>query len=352
MFDNTKKFLKEQKTNIIITILGGLIPLLLSGIRYVFKGQSFKYLTNIGNWEIGTRTNFIIQSLFILITLYVLIQVQRFVMHDLDNSEEQIRQYIKKNCGLKIFDRNKTINSAFRTVRITAYQFFYAWIAVWLMWLVYYGGGALLSIPFEKVNTWYCNQNGLTIYQHVFDFLNSTAMFAIYIILTNVTVNYKERTNNDYTYLESLLAWVVLFIIFIAGIIIESCDPTHLIARIMPFYVSAISTITFVLVLGKMNSTYLKVPSFFMFVLYIYAIIQLYIPFDNEDISIDGYEWFIPFIRGIVPYITLLGKIVLMLMICWIAVQRRFLFFVIHRSTTIDRTDELLSELNKENVSF
>ena len=351
MFDNTKNFLEKQKTNIIITILGGLVPLLLNGIGYAFKSQSIAYLMNIDNWKIGTQTNFIIQSFFILITLYVLIQVQRYVMHDLNNSEEQIKQYIKKNCGLKIYDRNKTINSAFRTVKVTTYQFFYAWIAVWLMWLIYYGGGLLLSVSLEESYTWYCYPDVLAIYQQIFDFLNSTAMFAIYIILTNVTVNYKERTNNDYTYLESLLAWVVFFIIFIAGIIIEACAPSYLITMIMPFYVGVISTITFVLVLGKINSTYLKVPSFFMLVLYIYAIIQLYIPF-SKDILTEEYKWFSFFINGIVPYITLFGKIVLMLMICWIAVQRRFLFFVIHRSTTIDRTDELLSELNKENVSF
>lgn len=350
MFDNTRTFIRKQKTNIIITVLGSLLPLLFNGIFVVLKGNSIKYLLDINNWRIGTRTNFIIQSLFILITLYVLIQVQRYVLHDLKKSEEQIKQYIRKNCGIKIFDHKETINTAFRTVQLTVSQFFYAWEAVWLMWFIYYGGGVLLSIAFENVNNCCCHPNVLTIYQHIFDFLNSTAMFAIYIILTNVTVNYRKRTNNDYTRLESLLAWVVFFIIFIAGIIIEVCLPIHLIAKIMPFYVSIISTVTFVLVLGRINSSYLNVPSFFMLVLYIYAIIQLYIPF--KDFSVGCNVWFSPFVKGILPYLTLIGKVFLMLMICWIAVQRRFLFFVIHRSTTIDRIDDLLSELNKESVSF
>ena len=41
-----------------------------------------------------------------------------------------------------------------------------------------------------------------------------------------------------------------------------------------------------------------------------------------------------------------------MLTICWISVQRRFIFYVIHKRTTIDRAEELLIELNKEKVGF
>ena len=351
MFNNTKVFFKKQKANIIITLLGGLIPLFISGIFEVIKANSLSYLLDINHWKISPQTNFVFQSLFILLTLYVFIQVRRFVITDIKESKEQIKQYIKKNCGLKIYDREQTPESAFQTVQITVSQFFYAWLAVWLMWLIYYGGELFI---FSLKSTWTLVDVDMlmTTYQHIFDFLNSTAMFAIYIVLTSVTANRKKRTDNDNIYLESILVWVVLFIIFMAGIIIENVDQNHLLAQIMPFYVSIISTITFVLVLGKMNSTYLKVPPFFMLVLYIYAIIQLYIPFGNKGYLEIRDFWFQSFVIFILPYITLFGKIVLMLTICWIAVQRRFLFFVIHRSTTIDRTDELLSELNKENVSF
>lgn len=356
MFENFRLFFREQKANIIVTILGGLVPLFVGGIISAFDSKNptntiTKIICDKEFWKITPRENFVLQSIFILITLYVLIKVRKFVVNDLEGAEEQVKQYIKKNCGLKIFDHNSTINSAYRTVQGTVSQFFRAWLAVWLMWLIYYGGGLFFSsleTSSKCVGYFWLT----TTFQHIFDFLNSTALFAIYIILTSVTVNRKERTDNDNSILESVLVWVVLFIVFMAGIIIENFDHNHLMAEIMPFYVSAISTVTFVLVLGKMNSTYLKLPPFFMFVLYIYAIIQLYIPFNNEKFRLTGNLWFQPFIIFVLPYITLLGKIVLMLSICWIAVQRRFLFFVIHRSTTIDRTDELLSELNKENVSF
>lgn len=355
MIEKFRLFFREQKANILVTILGGLVPLFVGGIISAFGSEKptnaiAKSICDEDFWKITPRENFVLQSIFILITLYVLIQVRKFVIGDLESSEEQIKQYIKKNCGLKIFDQNSTIDYAYRTVQGTVSQFFRAWLAVWLMWLIYYGGGLFFSSlgTDSRCGGFFW----LTTFQHIFDFLNSTALFAIYIILTSVTVNRKKRTNNDNSILESVLVWVVLFIIFMAGIIIENVDQNHLLAQIMPFYVSIISTITFVLVLGKMNSTYLKVPPFFMLVLYIYAIIQLYIPFSNKDYLEIRDFWFQSFIIFILPYITLFGKIVLMLTICWIAVQRRFLFFVIHRSTTIDRTDELLSELNKENVSF
>ena len=353
MIEKFRLFFREQKANILVTILGGLVPLFVGGIISAFGSEQptnaiAKIFCDKEFWKISPRENFVLQSIFILITLYVLIQVRKFVIGDLESSEEQIKQYIKKNCGLKIFDQNSTINYAYRTVQGTVSQFFCAWLAVWLMWLIYYGGGLFFSSlgTDSRCGGFFW----LTTFQHIFDFLNSTALFAIYIILTSVTVNRKKRTNNDNSILESVLVWVVLFIVFMAGIIIENFEHNHLMAEIMPFYVSTISTVTFVLVLGKMNSTYLQIPPFFMFVLYLYALIQLYIPF--RDLCVVGNCWFNNFIEYVLPYLTLFGKFILMLTICWIAVQRRFLFFVIHRSTTIDRTDELLSELNKENVSF
>lgn len=344
MFKNTIVFLKNQTANIIVTVLGGLIPLIGNWVYTSFvktsKNICFKAL-----FEISPDKNYIFQSIFVLMTLYVLIQVRRFVVDDISNSDEQIKQYIRKNCGLKIYNREETSASAFRTVQETAHQFFYAWLVVWLMWLVYYGGGFLIYS-----NICPCDKAVLDIYQQVFDFLNSTALFAIYIIMTNVTVNRKERNHNEYDFLDSILAWAVLFIVFIAGIIVEINAPSHLLAKIMPFYVGAISTLTFVLLLGKLNSSYLKIPSLFMLFLYIYAIIQLYIPF--KDFCLQNNCWLRQFLNYSLPHITLLGKFFLMLTICWIAVQRRFIFFVIHRSTTIDKIDDLISELNKEKVSF
>lgn len=69
---------------------------------------------------------------------------------------------------------------------------------------------------------------------------------------------------------------------------------------------------------STINSAYRTVP-----------IIQLYIPFNNEEFRLTGNLCFQPFIIFVFPHITLFGKIVLMLTICRIAVQRRFLFFVI-----------------------
>lgn len=335
--------MKEQAANIIVTVLGGLLPIVVSGSIHSFDWE--RTLT------IEPNENFIYQSIFILMTLYVLIQVRRYVMHDIKDSKEQIKQYIMKNCGLKLFDRERTADSSFRIVQETASQFFYAWLVVWLMWLVYYGGGLLISYSIEPNSC--CDKNMvLPIYQQIFDFLNSTAMFAIYVILTSITVNRKVRNRNEYAFLDSILVWSILLIVFIAGVVVENFAPYHLLSKIMPFYVSAISTITFVLLLGKMNSSYMKVPSIFMLLLYVYAVTQLYVPFKDSDLWKTENSWLDTFLYYAIPYITLIGKIFLMLTICWIAVQRRFIFFVIHRSTTIDKIDDLMSELNKEKVSF
>lgn len=367
MFKNVKIFFKAQTSNILVTIIGGLVPLFINEIWKQWNND--KHIS----FFLSDKDNYMLQSIFIIITVYVLIKIRKRIMFNIEDSEEQIKQYMKKNCGLKIYDRETTIDTAFKTVRGTASQFFYAWLIVWVVWLICYVGELIMSYCIEQPSpiceycgaeliasvcsscanyTWQgvgCKM-AITTYEQICDFLNSSAMFAIYIILSSVTVNYKKRIKNDYTYLESIFIWTILLIIFISGIIIENCNPQSVMARMMPFYISIVSTITFVLMLGKLNSSYLKIPSFFMFVLYIYAIIQAYIPFkgvvDNSNLWINQYLIYF------IPYITLSGKIILMLTICWIAVQRRFIFYIIHRSTTIDRTEELLSELNKEQVSF
>lgn len=336
MFDNIKFFFKAQTSNILVTIIGGLVPVLVSGIWAIWDNN------RTIDFYLDNRENYLFQSIFILITVYVLIKIRKRTMFDIVDSKEQIKQYMKKNCGLKIYD-NDTVESAYKTVRGTASQFFYAWLIVWIVWLICYVGELIMSYNMDCYST-------ITTYEQIFDFLNSSAMFAIYIILTSVTVNYKKRVKNDYTYMESIFIWTLLLIICISGVIIENCNPNSTMAHVMPFYISAVSTITFILVLGKLNSSYLKIPSFFIFVLYIYAIIQAYIPFKKP--IIEDNDWIGIFLEFSIPYITLFGKIILMLTICWISVQRRFIFYVIHRSTTIDRAEELLSELNKEKVSF
>ena len=142
MFDNIKAFFEKQKNNIIITLIGGLVPFLINAIYDVVKENYISdSSTKKFNWEITPYTNFVLQSIFILITLFVLLQVRNFVVNDIKKSKEQIKQYIKKNCKLKIYDRERTTESAFNTVKETVSQFFFVWIIVWIMWLIFYGGG-------------------------------------------------------------------------------------------------------------------------------------------------------------------------------------------------------------------
>lgn len=341
MLDNIKSFCKAQASNIIVTLIGGLIPVIF---QFIFSpkegsGESCK----CGFWALESL-NYGFQSIFIFTSLYVLIKIRKNIIHDIRDSECQIQQYMMKHCGLKIYDRN-TVKSAFHTVQETASQFFYAWLAVWMIWLISYAGEFCINFCIGNSNTI------IKIYGQIFDFLNSTALFIVYIILTSVTVNHKRRSKNDYAYLESILVWTLLFILFLVGIIVEAHGGNTRITSVLPFYTSVVSAVTFIIVLSKLSSVYLQIPSFFMFSLYLYAIIQLYLPF--SDFKLQGcLTWTNVYLQGLFSYITLFGKVMLMLTLCWIAVRRRFIFYVIHRSTMIDRADELLSELNKEKVSF
>lgn len=94
-----------------------------------------------------------------------------------------------------------------------------------------------------------------------------------------------------------------------------------------------------------------------MWGLYFYAAIQAYTPllessYDTPFLSGVYDAHIIKVIIAMLPYITLLGKVFLMLVLCWVVDYKRLIFFVIHRSVTIDQTPRLLNELNRNHVSF
>lgn len=186
-------------------------------------------------------------------------------------------------------------------------------------------------------------------------------MFGVYNIIGNASISMEKRLNSFTSYWFSLFGWFILFICCIVGILIDVNNPYTTIglrAHTCVIVLNAMfSIITMVLVLGKLNSVYLQIPRLFMWGLYFYAAIQAYTPllessYDTPFLSGVYDAHIIKVIIAMLPYITLLGKVFLMLVLCWVVDYKRLIFFVIHRSVTIDQTPRLLNELNRNHVSF
>lgn len=342
--DNLTAWIEREKYNI-STIGAAIISAVLPELIHLIPPKNS--LINVLNLYFSnpTQNNYFIQFLFIFVTLILLFRYKSKINRELIQGKEHIIKYINKNCYHKIKNKDVALES-YNIVKTSVRQFYTAWIVVWILWLVYYLGNFLMG---QKTADYVHD-----IFSQLFDFLTSTAMLFIYLILTNITLNIEKRRNEDDRRLwYGLLMWVFIFVILLVLLIKEgtTCMSSEFndhknLSKLM---LSVFSSMTFVLVLGKMNSHYLHIPRFLMFGMYIYAIVQAYIPFQGSK-CMTGFAERLPGL--LIPYMTLLGKVFVMLTLYWIVKKKRLIFFVIHRSNAIEMTKSLLSELDQEPVSF
>lgn len=348
-----KLWWREEKFSILLTLFAGILPLLVEWI-FRWDGNTTAHCfrccpspdpgKHTFSFEITPQANYAIQSIFIFITSFVLIRNRAKTRSELSEHEEQIKQYMARNCRIKMYNC-KTLSDAFKIVKGTIGQFYDAWLIVWILWFAYYFGCFLL----------YSNEatKSAIIFGQVFDFLSSSIMLVVYLILTTATVNVRQRKKNDDGLWYAALAWMCIFTLCLIGIYIEGTNSSDSIiykntTPLLSLMLSVFSAISFILVLGKMNSNFLRIPKVFLFGLYFYAIAQAYVPFDGcKELGIAGNV-----LQIAIPYITLIGKIFVMLTLCWIVAQKRLIFFVIHQSVSIEEAPILLNDLNKEIVKF
>lgn len=297
--------------------------------------------------------NYLFQAIFIFVTLFVLVYNKRNTDKTLRDNKELIANYIERNTN-KCIKRCDEKYFAFKVVSAITRQFYIMWIVVWLLWLVYYVGMFAICVA-PQIETPYIGRHELTysVFEQVFDFLSTAAMFGIYLILNNVTTQFEKRSQKNYGLWNSLLFLVLLFAIWLSLLLIES---SFVVERFQysTLFVSVFSTITFVLILGKLNSNYLQIPPLFLLVMYLYAIIQAYVPFKTpgHDVCHLNLKYIPDVISYIFPYVTLIGKLFVMLTLCWIVDKKRLIFFIIHKSAALDETPVLLDKLDNEPVEF
>ncbi len=361
MIENLKNWWKAERYNILLTIFAALIPLMITwcvgwdqsalkdaNTHIIKQGVESELLW----WAMGEKSNYAVQTVFIGITLFVLIRTRHATTEELDNSKGQIMLYILKNCSLKDYN-NESKEKTYSNVKEMVRYFYIAWLVVWFLWLAYYLGNYFLA---------YQDNDDLKFgYRQIVNFMNSSAMFGVYNIIGNASISMEKRLNSFTSYWFSLFGWFILFICCIVGILVDVNNPYTTIglrAHSCVIVLNAMfSIITMVLVLGKLNSVYLQIPRLFMWGLYFYAAIQAYTPllessYDTPFLSGVCDDLLVKVVIAMLPYITLLGKVFLMLVLCWVVDYKRLIFFVIHRSVTIDQTPRLLNELNRNHVSF
>ena len=187
--------------------------------------------------------------------------------------------------------------------------------------------------------------------------MSSAVLFFIYLLLNDVTVRRKERNIRGKSMLDGIIVMVIIALFFIVPSLYSltlSGECYYIIQFWIALLLGFVSTITFTLLLGKLNSLYLQLPDILLYGLYIYAIAQTLMPLSllcrfpqemsiikSENIGISQilYESF--------QTISLIGKMLLMLSILWITDKKRLVFYMIHRSLSLTSTPSALKTYNR-----
>lgn len=181
--------------------------------------------------------------------------------------------------------------------------------------------------------------------------LGSFVLFFIYMDITVSTVHVGTLTGKG----RGNLQIGVFFMILIGttfGLIdlfsIVGCadyDRTQFFLRL---FIGVIASMSIIMVLGRLNTSYLKIPQFLMMCLYLYATVQMLYPLVYTTSSGHFYVEFVtPTVTIVLNLLVFCGKVTLLLVLLWIARNNRFMFFLLHKANSLSDSTFMIRRFNK-----
>lgn len=293
------------------------------------------------------------QILLIFCTFAVLIRIHGWILVN-ENEKEWLKVYLRK-WSTKIDKSKEAIETTTRIVSFICNLFYCMWLVIWVLFLMYYSTNLIFEILFENakacetldyVQTWNFIRN-------ILNFSSSAAMYCMYIILNNASIQRRMRPEiNDHSFERSIILLVILFFIVIIFSVYGTllCEDLYGIYQfIVSLCLAGFSTLSFILLLGRLNSNHLMIPNSMLYGLYLYAMIQLFAPFMDIWVNMDGNEGIIElyvkpgeivddYLYPIFQYLTFIGKMILTITIIWIAKEYRLMYFVLYKSLSLEQT--------------
>lgn len=344
MLDELKYWFKHDKFNISLTLLCALISILPSISSILPSGgksddnffqRHIDLLKEIGQFLIALIGFVLVSRRFMPMALGEL------------SAKSSLQDYIDDVCAIKQTKGNDS-HFAYKVVRGIVNQFYNMWMLVWAVWVVSYG----IDI-FNRLSICPENKTYVKGIKYILDFAGSAAMFAIYVILNDITVEISKRSGNRYSHLPWYGISIVLLFMVVALLGID-CEVSSNIAprEYLRLILSAFGCLSFVLVLGKLNSNFLNVPKLFMIFLYCYAVAQAYsfLAIDTTKTATDmtkAYPTFVNLFNASYYYVTSLGKVVLLITLSWMLSRKRLIFYLVNRSLSMTDVQSKLKEFNR-----
>ena len=113
-------------------------------------------------------------------------------------------------------------------------------------------------------------------------------------------------------------------------------------------FIGVIASMSIIMVLGRLNTSYLKIPQFLMMCLYLYATVQMLYPLVYTTSSGHFYVGFVTSTVTIVlNLLVFCGKVTLLLVLLWGARNNRFMFFLLHKANSLSDSTFMIRRFNK-----
>ena len=352
MFDEIKSWIRKDKYNIVLSILCALISIVPA-----FWGSNFLAKYCICNKTDVTSSQIVMIGVFLLVCIgmgFLIFKYRPTAMDDI-RDKEALMDYIEEECGIKQTQNNNS-EMAYEVVRGSVKQFFMAWQIIWFLWIIYFGV-EIFRITNYPISVSSISQNKTLLaiqeLKYLLDFITSTALFSVYFILNNITVNINNRADkNNHELLYSISACIFLFAILV---VLQMMYLPQAIPNVINKYdiytrliLGFFGTMSFVLVLGKLNSSYLSIPRLLMFWLYVYAIFQILFCMGGIELNDEG--MLADVLKSLVrcsPWFYVIGKTALLMTLSWVLYRKRLIFYIIHESLAITDNPRRLNKFNR-----
>lgn len=341
MWEDVKSWLRDDYTNNFLAFFS----LVLSLIPYAMSVL----------WEIDFGDGGLMFSIAqVLFTLSALIVISyRYTSYTLKelSSENALKDYIECECRYRQTADN-TSEQACRIVKRTLEQFFTMWKFIWLAWMMYYIVETFYWSPLmDRGNCYHVAVvSGI---MELIDFLGSASMLALYVVLNDYTVDRRVRVRsfNSAIFITGIVSCIVcVFCLLFFSKYMSNPQENLFYALYCRIVLSSFGCISFALVLGKFNSHYLQIPRLMIMPLYIYAVVQAFsfLVGDLESAERDIlFEPLTEIANRVVPWVTIIGKIALLVALSWMLNNKRIIFFIVRRSLSMTEVKEQLSEFNR-----
>jgi hypothetical protein len=341
-----KNWITDQKFTIGLSIFCGFAPVLLN-----LMIESSKF----GNLNVDVNICMdVANMLFIFITLIILVKSNFLIDTEAEN-KPKLYKYVQNELKQESELVTQGEDVLFKRIDISIKQFYYSWVVIWTIWLLLYLGKLIFSAYSNFMNNNIPDEmfRLSCLFENSMNLVNSFTMFFIYMVMTISTVKISMVSHH-----RSQMHIAIILLIFLGfGTFLMDMYSMYVIDYdLVQFYIrlfiGIIATISFMAVLGRLNSSYLDIPQGIIMCLYLYASLQMLYPFVNigddksKNVSLPVVDA-VKYLNWFFYILAFIGKILLFMVIKWIIQKNRFLFFIIRKANSMSESNEMLKTFNR-----